>query len=383
MTQSVKAALAPQVTDGVGRQDELAGGLIHDVEAHAGEWEALARAVNAPPFVYPGWIRAWVDAFSDRQALVLATARDASGLVAVIPLLEQGGVVRAPANWHTPEMAAIGVSAEALVTAFEAALARAPRRVTLRFVSSDRSRVFREALTTSGYHTFERTLQVSPYALIDQQPPEGTERATASTKRDIARKWRRLLDLGALEVDDRDGSTELEQLLGEGFRIEGSGWKDASGTAIASHDRTRSFYSEIAAWAARESFLSLAFLRLDGRPLAFQFGLRTPSEYFFLKGGYDPAYGRYSPGKLLHARMIEKLQSEGSSRYEFLGDMEGYKRLWAPEARTFKEVVGYATSPTGTVDRFVTGHLPAVLRRLRRAARSRWLARRNEQEQAR
>jgi hypothetical protein len=46
-------------------------------------------------------------------------------------------------------------------------------------------------------------------------------------------------------------------------------------------------------------WLRLAFLRLDGKGIAFQFDLEVRPSYYSLKIGYDPRYERFSPGKLL------------------------------------------------------------------------------------
>jgi CelD/BcsL family acetyltransferase involved in cellulose biosynthesis len=230
--------------------------------------------------------------------------------------------------------------------------------------------VARSALAASGYATLERTLQVSPFVRLDLLGPDGGLGESTATRSDLRRKWRRLGELGALEVDDLDGTTDLESTLAEGFRVEGSGWKDAAGTAILSHESTRRFYTRIAAWAAADGLLSLAFLRLDGRAVAFQFGLRTEREYYFLKGGYDPAFARYSPGKLLHARMLERMHERGVERYEFLGDTESYKQTWPHDSRRLLELVGYRRSPAGLVDLWVGGRLPALLRRVRSVAQS-------------
>jgi hypothetical protein len=68
--------------------------------------------------------------------------------------------------------------------------------------------------------------------------------------------------------------------------IEASGWKGERGAAIISRPETRSFYTEVSRWAARNGWLRLAFLRLDGRALAFQCGLEDGGTHYFLKGGF-------------------------------------------------------------------------------------------------
>jgi len=346
---------------------QLHARLQSDLDAVAAEWDALARASNAHPFARPGWIRAWAEAFADPGALVFAVARDPRGLAALIPFSATGGVLGTPANWHTPEVAAVG-GPDAVRCALDAALETRPRRIVFRFVPDETADVVRPALAAAGYRTLERTLQVSPFVRLDARRPETDLGASTATRGDLGRKWRRLGELGSLEVDDRDGTIDLQGALDEGFRLEGSGWKEAAETAIVSHESTRRFYSQIAAWAATDGLLSLAFLRLGGRAVAFQFGLRTEREYYFLKGGYDPAYARYSPGRLLHARMLERMQARGVERYEFLGDTESYKRTWPYESRRFLELVGYQRSPAGAVDLWLTGRAPAALRRVRTVA---------------
>ena len=97
-------------------------------------------------------------------------------------------------------------------------------------------------------------------------------------------------------LDGRDG---LDSLLTEGFAIESAGWKAAGGTAIVSRAETEGFYREVAAWAAQRGWLRLAFLRLDGRALAFEFAIEEGGVYYALKSGFDPAYRAFSPGTLL------------------------------------------------------------------------------------
>src|SRR3954447_10598883 len=75
----------------------------HDSPAPiAGEWDALATRLGAAPFMRPGWIEAWVDAFAPGRLTLLA-ARRGSDLAGVLPLQRaRGRVVAGTANAHTP-----------------------------------------------------------------------------------------------------------------------------------------------------------------------------------------------------------------------------------------------------------------------------------------
>src|SRR5258706_43836 len=78
---------------------------------------------------------------------------------------------------------------------------------------------------------------------------------------------------GELVMERFTGGPELEARLEEGFWLEGSGWKGRRGTSIAQDADTRGFYRELARSAADDGGLSLYFLRLGGRAVAFHYGL--------------------------------------------------------------------------------------------------------------
>src|SRR5438132_345353 len=116
---------------------------------------------------------------------------------------------------------------------------------------------------------------------------------------DVHRRRRRREQKGHVTLDVLDGREGLSEALEEGFRLEPSGWKGARGTAIVSDPRARAFYTEVARWAAARDTLRLAFLRLDGRALAFEYAIEEAGVHYYVKGGFDRAYAEYAPGKLL------------------------------------------------------------------------------------
>jgi CelD/BcsL family acetyltransferase involved in cellulose biosynthesis len=147
-----------------------------------------------------------------------------------------------------------------------------------------------------------------------------------------------------------DGRERLEELLSEGFRLEAAEWKTARGSAIVSHAETEQFYREVARWAAERGWLRLAFLRLDGRAVSFQYALEDGRAYYPLKGGYDTRYRDFSPGKLIIHSTLSRAFSTGLARYEFLGDEAQYKLAWASGSRELLVFDAFGRSPTGLAD---------------------------------
>jgi len=148
-------------------------------------------------------------------------------------------------------------------------------------------------------------------------------------------------------VEFRKPADDLDELLREGFAVEGSGWKSAQGTAIASDPDTLRFYTGVARWAAEQGWLVLAFLRVNGRVAAFDLCIEQGGSTYVLKGGYDPAFRAFAPRTLLlHDSLVRAFESTARS-YEFLGADEDYKRRWATGARERRRFQAFPRSATG------------------------------------
>jgi CelD/BcsL family acetyltransferase involved in cellulose biosynthesis len=215
-----------------------------------------------------------------------------------------------------------------------------PRRVTLEYLEAEGAglRSVREAAVAAGYRLVVRDWERPPFVALDGDWESYERSLDGKLRRDLARRGRRLAEEGAVTVDVRDGGEKLDELLEEGFALEPSGWKTSRGTAIVSRRETREFYSGLAQWAAKRGILRLSFLRLDRRPLAFQLGLEDGGVYYFVKGGYDPAYSRFAPMKLLVRSMIEYAFARGLERFEFLGPPEPFKLEWTSTCHDLKRV---------------------------------------------
>jgi CelD/BcsL family acetyltransferase involved in cellulose biosynthesis len=165
--------------------------------------------------------------------------------------------------------------------------------------------------------------------------------------RDLRKCSRALEREGAVSMETVRGGEQLDQQLREAFIVEASGWKGAAGTAIQSDPRTQRFYTAIGRWAAGCGTLRLFMLRADRRPLAMCFALQAHGICHLLKAGYDPAYGRYSPGKLLMHAVIRECFRDGVTRVEFNGDTEPYKLSWTDTAHEYQRLEAFAPTVAG------------------------------------
>jgi len=259
------------------------------------------------------------------------------------------GAWRSPTNAHSPGFDLLALDGAAL-TALSAALFQdRVRDITVAPLdaSGPALRALREAAGARGYRTFVRPASRAPYLRLAGDLRGHEASLSRNLRHDVQRRLRRLCEAGVVSVQVGDGSAGLDDLLAEGFRVEALSWKGRGGTAIASGEETTRFYTGLARWAASTGWLRLAFLRLDGRAIAFQFDLELRSRYYSLKIGYDPEFERFSPGKVLAYTMVSRAVSSGLEVYELLGTDEPWKDRWTEQAREQVAFRAFSPSPAG------------------------------------
>jgi CelD/BcsL family acetyltransferase involved in cellulose biosynthesis len=280
-------------------------------------------------------------------------------------------VLRSPTNEHTPAFDVVASDDSAVRALADTLFGARVRTVTLApLVGGGAACAGLEAAgARAAYRTAVTPVARSPYIACAPTLEDHERGLSRNLRHDVQRRLRRLCEEGAVTIEVTDGATNRAALLDEAFRVEALSWKGARGTAIASNARTRGFYDAVAGWASARGWLRLAFLRFDGRAIAFQFDLEAGSTYYSLKIGYDPAFDRYSPGKLLAYAMVARAVSTGLATYELLGTDEPWKERWTSTFREYVRVEAYARSPAGAASWAVATHGRRLARRVPLASR--------------
>jgi CelD/BcsL family acetyltransferase involved in cellulose biosynthesis len=322
------------------------------VESHAStaalaaEWDALAQRLGAQPFLRPGWIEAWIGAFPSPGFRVLAARRRDGQLTGVLPLISaRGRVLASPANSHTPLGGALVDGRDAASALADALLRRRPARADFRYAAPSDPLV---AELKSRRPVIERVISQQPYVDTTGSFDDYLAGLDRKHRKEAGRLRRKLAAEGELTFEFAGGTEDLDALLEEGFAIEGSGWKTEQGTAINSYPDAQRFYTDVARWAAGRGWLRLAFLRVDGRALAFDYCLEVGGSFYALKGGYDPEYRRLGPGVVLtHESLARSFADPDLNTYEFLGMADSYKLQWTSATRERLRVQAFSRSPLG------------------------------------
>ena len=314
------------------------------------EWDELARAVDAPPFLRPTWFQAWWTAFGSGSLDIVALRRDGR-LAAVLPLSRRLGVVRSLSNWHQPEFGVVARDAAARQELADALLRTSRAPISLRVVDAQGAdgEALRAAARPAGTRVQTRVQLRSPYLDIEGDWAGYQATLGGEMYRNIRRRRRRMSERGEIAGRVEDRWERFDDALALGFRLEGSGWKTEAGTAITSDAATHAFYMEIARWAAAHGWLRMAWLSLDGAPVAWDLMLEHAGVMYALKGGYDTSYRAFGPGHLLTGEIVAHCFARGLRRLDFLGDTSQYKRVWTGATREMTAIELFPRSTAGAV----------------------------------
>ena len=308
--------------------------IVSDPQAVERQWEGLSEATAAPPWFRPGWVLPWWRAFGG-GSLVLAVLRDDGNVSALVPLSKRLGVLRSTSNWHTPSFGVVAESDESRSRLIREVTSFGARQLAMYFVErgGPDDRALKAEVERGRFRLLERVLERSPYVSTGGGWDAYESGLGRKLKSELRRRRRRFEESGSLQISVSAGGSDLDRLLDEGFAVEAAGWKGSRGSAIASEPKTRAFYSEVAHWAAGRRWLRLAFLRVDGKALAFDYAIEFGGSHYLLKTGFDPAWHKLGPGMLLRYEMLRRCFEAGLESYEFLGRDEPWKLQWAKDLR--------------------------------------------------
>jgi CelD/BcsL family acetyltransferase involved in cellulose biosynthesis len=169
---------------------------------------------------------------------------------------------------------------------------------------------------------------------------EYADNMRAHHRREFKRLWRRLEEsLGdPIEVEeDRGDGPALDEFL----RLEASGWKGRSATALATDPAHAAFFRELCAGFAAQGRLQMLTMKVGERSVAMKCNIAAGDTLFCFKIAHDEELRRYSPGVQLeranigifHERRGEQLMDSCAAPDNIM-----INRLW-PDRRNIISVV--------------------------------------------
>jgi CelD/BcsL family acetyltransferase involved in cellulose biosynthesis len=364
MAVVAKGALA---TETATTEDELA--------ALADGWDELVLAAPRPsPFMLHAWLLEWWRHFGEGAELAVHVARRDGRLVAALPLC-----TRKRHGLRVTEF--VGGPTSALG---DLLLAAGEDEETARAVLGRAERDRRDLADLFGLPGDSRLAAAAAPGrvrlVVRVEAPvldlsggwESVYRAkTDAKKRNHHHRRRRQLTEQGRELTVEHACTvdELEPALEAAFELHELRWAgrpDQSGFAAPAGRR---FNRAVLRPLAEQDVARILTLKLDGRPIAFNYYFALGKSMVVYRLAFDPALARFSPGLVNTLCTLEAAAGEGLERVEFLGGDERFKLELADGIEPLHQALGLAGTPRGRV--VIAGRLASIetRRRLKRSPR--------------
>lgn len=330
----------------------------------AAEWDRLHALQNQPwPFTTLDWLLAF-ERWRETSPLHVLTAWEGTELVGAAPLVlgrdRQGGLtgpnLAGLEDVHAQSYAwLLPPDREAAVAVAGAILAEAgrlqPRRLTFSwnnaYPDSTAHQAVVEALQRAGFLVSLRPRRFAPILAL----PGGKRKYLSTLAKGFRKNLRnynnKLKKLGPLGFEPVTEPELLPDLLAESWELEKATWKGRAGTAVGNDPALTSFYNEVALTMAAQGRMVLLQTRLDGRLLAFEYGLLDSQTLHLVKGSFDPEYEWASPGHLSIMNCVDWAEKSGLLRVSLGGEAEDWKLRWTKQVQEVVEVRAFPPGPTG------------------------------------
>jgi CelD/BcsL family acetyltransferase involved in cellulose biosynthesis len=349
-------------------------GGVELVDQIGDAWRQLCdESGDEEVFYRPEWAQAYLRAFNSKADVIVLSVWAGAKLRGVLPLVRYRVTayglpivkLSVPANVHSLRASLTvcrGDEGEAVLKALWQATKNLPQWDVIDVANVVNGNGMDRLITLAradGYATARKrtsqTLYLPISAALEQEPTANkpTEKKAAEKKpgdkkpeaqapwlagtrpkfrSHLRRSKRQLEEQGTLACKHFDAADP--EALQKFYDLEASGWKGAEGTAIQCDPQTRQFYDLVAQAAARDGYLSLDFLELNGKPIAAHFGFNLRGRYFLAKAGYDEAFRRQGPGQLLMHEILSETPQRGLREFDFVGPATWDESRWASERRT-------------------------------------------------
>ncbi len=128
----------------------------------------------------------------------------------------------------------------------------------------------------------------------------------------------------------RDNADELIPAL---FRLHETRWREREEAGMFATESLRRFHCEAIHALTASGIARLHGLRVAGEIVAVQYNLLSRGVCYLYLSGFDPRYGRFSPGMLLLRESIRCAIEEGARELDFLRHREAFKYRWGAQDR--------------------------------------------------
>jgi hypothetical protein len=329
--------------------------------ATAHSWEELLQASVAPNvFLTPEWMLTWLDTFGAAgEAHALLVRDEYLSLQGIAPFF------RTRLHWGPFALGmcrflGTGVGADHLSFVSRAGtditddvMSRLLREDTCDLLDLAWLEERQARRITHAAKRFQRThgwiIREAAKAPVIRLPatwPAYTKNLGASFRSTIGRYYRKLeRECGPVSVWQVASADEFERAWEKLVHFHQLRWRARGLPGAFANPQYARFHHAFGRAALRRNWLRLYVLEARREIRAVLYCLQYGGRVSYFKEGFDPAYSRYGPGRLLMAHAIRQAIDEAVVAFDFLRGTETHKFHWRPDLQTNFHVTVFRRNP--------------------------------------
>jgi CelD/BcsL family acetyltransferase involved in cellulose biosynthesis len=174
----------------------------------------------------------------------------------------------------------------------------------------------------------------NPYIDVEGTFEEYARGAPKRLVQDSRRQERRLRELGSLTHAAVGAAADIPGILDALVRFKsGRNYRHDVAVNVYESAAQRSFLEQLCRESLRRGILRCEVLRLDGDIIAVHVAFLYGGRFYYYLPSFSAQHSRYSPGRLLLQRAIERCFLDRVGEFDFLNGEEAYKADWATGVR--------------------------------------------------
>jgi CelD/BcsL family acetyltransferase involved in cellulose biosynthesis len=173
-----------------------------------------------------------------------------------------------------------------------------------------------------------------PYISLPNSIDVLTQGLSKNLRQNLRKYARKLKQDGyRVEIKKYEDFGSVENAMTVFFKLHQERWESKHMPGAFDTQKIRDFHIDVAKQFANKGWLTLYFMMANDEPVAATYNYSYNQKMYYVLGGFDPDYSKYSVGHLLHQRAIEDCILNKIEEYDFLKGDEPYKRAWTKEYR--------------------------------------------------
>ncbi len=182
---------------------------------------------------------------------------------------------------------------------------------------------FVDACKKAGLICIEQKHTPCPYITLPEKEDEYLSTLASHFKKNLRTRRRRLDELGNVRFTVAPAEVPVPEAMEEFFRLHESRWNAEGRKGALAAEALKRLHIEAA--QRLERYLYTAFLELNGKKIACQYGYTYNSVRYSYLRGWDPEYKKHGVANILLVNLIEEAIKKGIREYDFMRGDEEYK----------------------------------------------------------